>query len=171
MAAIAAGAALAGMLATAPARADVVGQLQCNIAGGVGEIVTATRAVQCTFQTAGAPAQYYNGTFSRLGLDVGYQGGGRLTYTVVALGEPVPGALQGNYVGSGAGISLGTGVGVDALVGGSNGTISLQPLATTLSTGRNINAGFGALRLQFAGLAEAPIPVRHRRRHHHLHRD
>lgn len=169
------GATLAGvMLAAAafavPARADVVGQLQCNISGNQGAVLTSTRAVACTFLGNGTPPQLYNGTLSRVGLDIGTLNSGVLTYQVVAIGVPVPGALQGNYIGSGVGLTIGRGIGVDALVGGSGNTITLQPLATSVNTGNNLNAGLGALRLQFAGLAEPPMMM-HRRHHrfHHRH--
>ena len=167
LAAFVAGAAIAGAAATTPARADIAGQLQCNIAGGEGLLITSTRAVSCTFQSNAGPVQFYKGSISRLGLDLGPLTSGTLIYQVLALGNPGPGALQGNYIGSGAGITLGTGIGVNALIGGNGNTISLQPLSTTTSTGTNINAGLGALRLQFAGLAEPPMMRRHRRHHRH----
>ena len=164
--AAAVGTAVAAAVAVAgPARADVVGQLQCNITGSVGAIISSTRAVACTFQSSVGPVQFYNGTLSRLGVDIGPLATGTLTYQVIALGTAAPGVLQGNYIGSGAGITLGNGIGVDALVGGSSNTIALQPLATSVSTGTNINAGLGALQLRFAGLAQPPMM---HRRHHYM---
>jgi len=163
VAAALAGATLAAAVATTPARADIVGQLQCNIAGGTSSIIVSERTVSCTFQNNAGPAQFYTGSISRLGIDIGQLNSGTLTYQVLALGTPVPGSLQGNYVGAGAGLTIGTGIGVDALVGGGN-AVTLQPIATTTTTGTNINAGVGALRLQFAGLAQPPM--RRMRRHH-----
>ena len=162
-AAVLVGAALATAAVTS-AHADIIGQLQCNIAGSQGSIITSTRTVSCTFQSTVGPVQFYNGTISRLGIDIGPLATGALTYQVVALGVPAPGILQGNYVGSGAGITLGTGIGVEALIGGNGNAITLQPLAVSTSTGTNINAGLGALQLSFVGLAQ-PLR-RHRRRHH-----
>ncbi len=166
IAAVLAGTAIAALGGTASARADITGQLQCNIAGSEGLLITSTRTVSCTFRSNAGPAQFYNGTLSRLGVDIGPLASGTLTYQVLALGLPAPGILQGSYVGSGASITLGTGIGVDALVGGSGNAITLQPLATTVSTGTNVNAGLGALRLQFAGL---DLPLLRHRRHHHRH--
>ena len=164
-----AGTALLALCATGAARADVAGQLQCNVAGGEGSLITSTRNVSCTFQSNAGPVQLYNGTISRLGLDIGPLATKVLTYQVLALGTAAPGDLQGNYIGSGAGITLGTGIGVDALVGGSGNTITLQPLATSVSSGTNINAGLGALQLRFAGLAVPPPFRRHYRHHHYYH--
>ena len=124
--------------------------------------MASTRPVSCTFRDAAGPDQFYSGTISRLGLDVGPLAASTLTYRVVALGTAVPGALQGSYVGSGAGVTLGTGIGIDALVGGN--AVTLQPLATTRSTGTNLSAGLRALRLRYVGLAPPRRPHRDRRR-------
>lgn len=152
-----AGAALAAALAATaggPARAGITGELECNIAGGDGAIVASTRRVSCTFRDDAGPDQFYSGTVSRLGLDVGPLAAGTLSYRVVAVGTAAPGALGGSYVGSGAGIALGrAGVGVDALVGGGGGAVTLQPLATSRGAGANLSAGLRTLRLRFVGLA------------------
>ena len=162
-----AGAVIAATLAGAPARADVVGELTCNISPGVGAIVVSNREVACTFHSATGPAQLYRGSISRLGVDIGNQTSGVLTYQVTALGTPAPGALTGDYFGPGIGLSLGTGAGVNALVGGGN-SFSLQPLSGTTSTGVNFNAGVGELHLAFVGLeGEGRGRVRHRRHRHH----
>ncbi len=158
-----AGAGLTGLMAAPAARADITGQLSCNIAGGTGAVVSSTRTVSCTFRSNSGPDQFYSGTISRLGLDVGTLTSGTLTYQVLALGTAGPGDLQGNYIGSGVGVTLGRGIGLDALIGGSGNTITLQPLATTTGLGTNVSAGLGALRLQFAGLAQPPR-LRPRRR-------
>lgn len=170
LAALIAGTAIAATFAAAPARADVVGQLTCNIAPGEGAIVVSQRAVSCTFRSNDGPAQFYQGFISRLGVDIGNQTSGILTYNVVAAGTPAPGSLTGDYLGPGIGLSLGTGAGVNALVGGGNSFV-LQPISGTTSTGVNFNAGLGELHLTFAGLAPGPrLRRRVHRSHHRLHR-
>lgn len=159
-----AGAALAATFAAAPARADVVGELTCNIAPGVGAIVVSNRSVACTFRSPQGPVQRYQGSISRLGVDIGALNSGVLTYAVTALGSPAPGSLTGDYFGPGFGLTLGTGAGVNALVGGGN-SFSLQPLSATRSTGVNFNAGVGELHLAYVG--SEPVGPRHRRFHHH----
>jgi hypothetical protein len=169
LAATIAGAVVAATVAAAPARADVVGTMTCNISPGVGAIVVSQRAVSCTFVSSGGPAQLYNGFINRLGVDIGNQTSGVLTYAVVAIGVPSPGALAGEYIGPGFGLSLGNGGGVNALVGGGN-SFALQPISGTTSTGVNFNAGVGELHLTYVGLEAAPrVHRRHHRRHFHHH--
>ena len=172
LAALIAGVALTGAVATTPARADVTGLLTCNISAGTGVIIGSQRAVACTYRSsAGGPTELYNGAISRLGLDIGTLDAGVLTYNVAALGVPAPGGLAGNYFGPGFGVTLGTGGGLNALVGGNGNSISLQPISVTSSTGVNVNAGIGNLNLNFAGVEATTRMRRHRRMHrmHHRH--
>lgn len=162
LAVVLAGTAFAAAFATTGARAEIVGQLQCNIAAGNGNLIVSDRPVSCTFRSQTAPLQFYTGDISRLGLDIGQLNGGRLVYDVLSIGTPAPGALQGNYIGAGFGITLGTGIGVNALVGGNANSFTLQPLATTTSTGTNISAGLASLKLNFVGLERPPLRRRHR---------
>lgn len=169
LAALLAGAAVAATFAAAPARADVVGTMTCAIAPGMGVIVVSQRAVSCTFEASEGPAQLYTGFINRLGVDIGNQTSGTLVYKVVAIGTPAPGSLAGDYIGPGFGVTLGTGAGANALVGGGN-SFALQPISGTTSTGVNINAGVGELHLTFAGLTPEPAMMkRHHRRHHRHH--
>lgn len=146
--------ALAVALAVAPtaAVAGPVGQLYCNVSGGVGLIVTSRRALNCEYTPAsGAARQHYLGTISRYGLDIGPQGPGKLTWDVVSLGGAVgPGALSGDYTGATASATVGVGVGANALIGGANGGVTLQPLSVEAQSGLNVAAGVGALALEYA---------------------
>ena len=58
------------------------------------------------------------------------------------------GVLRGNYVGASGSASLGPGVGANVLVGGSNQTISLQPLSVEGRTGVNLAVGVANLALR-----------------------
>lgn len=151
LAAVVAAAAFAASFATASAKAELVGQLQCNIGPGPGQLITSKRPVSCTYRSANMPVQFYNGELGKIGLDLGNLASGTLTYDVVSIGMPSLGALQGSYVGAGAGVTLGTGIGITTLVGGNGQSITLQPIATTISTGTNVNAGLTSLALSFAG--------------------
>ena len=150
---LAASALLAGAaLAPSTAVAGPVGQLYCNVSGGVGFIITSRRALNCDYTPSnGAPHQHYLGTISRYGLDIGPQGPGTLTWDVVSLGGAVgPGALSGQFAGATASATLGVGVGANALVGGANGGVQLQPLSVEAQSGLNVAAGVGALSLEYA---------------------
>jgi uncharacterized protein DUF992 len=60
-----------------------------------------------------------------------------------------PGALSGNYVGATGSATVGVGAGANVLVGGSNRTISLQPVSIEGNTGLNVAAGIGAMSLRY----------------------
>jgi hypothetical protein len=74
--------------------------------------------------------EHYVGNISKFGADIGYTQGGILVWTVIAPTAALgPGALAGNYVGGTASATVGVGLGANALVGGSNNSIALQPLS------------------------------------------
>ena len=62
----------------------------------------------------------------------------------------IRGALAGHYVGASADVTLGVGLGANALVGGSRRSIALQPLSVEANTGVNLAAGVSELRLRWA---------------------
>lgn len=144
---------LAGVaLLPGAAVAGPVGQLDCNVSGGVGFVITSRRALNCDYApSSGAPHQHYVGTISRFGLDIGPQGPGRLTWDVVSLGGAVgPGALAGAFTGATASATVGVGIGANALIGGADGGLTLQPLSIESQSGLNVAAGVGTLSLEYA---------------------
>lgn len=148
-------AALCGLLVSSAlggaAQAAPLGQLDCNVSGGVGFVITSSRALNCRFLPAqGGPSQHYVGTIRRFGLDVGFQGPGRLVWGVVGLGLPGPGALAGSYAGGSASVTAGVGVGANALVGGNAGSFTLQPVSLEGQTGVSVAAGVGEMVLERA---------------------
>ena len=168
VAALIAGTALGVGFAAAPASAAIqAGVLRCNIAGGIGAVVASQKPVSCAFRpSVRAPVELYTGSFTRIGLDLSATNAGVLTYNVVSLTDTLaPFSLAGSYTGPGVGLTLGGGLGVDALVGGNANQVTLQPIAVSTSTGLGINAGIGSLSLTPAG-TERP---RFHRRHHHFH--
>ena len=62
---------------------------------------------------------------------------------------PAPGSLAGSYGGVTASATAVVGAGANVLVGGSNKTISLQPLSIEGNTGLNVAAGVAALTLTY----------------------
>ena len=62
----------------------------------------------------------------------------------------MPGALAGDYYGVSAEATAGTGVGANALVGGSDETVSLQPVSVTSQTGVNFALAVSELELRSA---------------------
>ena len=124
-----------------------VGTLTCNASGSWGFIFGSTRDLACTFAGPGR-VEYYRGQIARFGVDIGYTQGGVLIWTVIAPTAHLrPGDLAGSYGGATASATIGFGVGANALIGGSNNTISLQPLSIETSRGLNVAAGVAALTL------------------------
>ena len=136
---------------TSPSQAQTrVGVLECNVSGGVGFVITSSKALACIFtSSASGRAERYVGPVRKFGLDIGVTGPGKLAWAVFSPSAPGPGALAGEYAGASASVSAGLGVGANALVGGSNRTISLQPLSVQVQTGVDISAGIGAILLDF----------------------
>jgi hypothetical protein len=146
-----AGLAAAGLASPAYAQGGVrVGTLSCNVASGWGFVFGSSKGLRCTFApTAGQP-ENYAGTINKFGVDIGYTRGGVLVWAVLApTGNLSPGALNGNYVGATGSATVGVGAGANVLVGGSNNTISLQPVSIEGNTGLNVAAGIGSISLRY----------------------
>jgi hypothetical protein len=136
--------------AFAQAQPSRVGGLTCDAAPRVGLLVGSRQNLRCVFRSNSTGRQYrYTGTISRVGLDVGITGGGRLFWGVFAPTSHVGyGALRGTYVGASGNASFGLGLGANVLVGGSRRTISLQPLSVEGLFGVNLALGVARLTLR-----------------------
>ncbi|HMN85162.1 MAG TPA: DUF992 domain-containing protein [Bauldia sp.] len=142
--------ALAGSMAAAPASAAQlrVGVLECIVDPGIGFIVASSKALKCTFTpSAGAPERY-SGRISKLGLDIGVTGRSIIVWAVFA-GQSgySPWSLAGNYFGISAQASVALGVGANALVGGSDKSLVLQPISVQAQMGLNLAAGVAGMTL------------------------
>jgi len=135
-----------------PARAQggaQIGTLTCNVASGWGFVFGSSRALRCTFAGQGR-TEHYSGSIRRFGVDIGYTSAGVLIWGVLApTSNLAPGALAGEFVGATGSATVGVGAGANVLIGGSNRTISLQPLSFEGSTGLNVAGGIGALSLRY----------------------
>jgi hypothetical protein len=127
-----------------------LGVLECNVGAGVGLIITSSKPLNCTFTSSrrGGPREAYVGTVRKFGLDVGATAKGRLVWAVFApTNSWRPGALAGGYGGATAEATVGAGLGANVLVGGSDRTISLQPISVQAQTGINLAVGVADLQL------------------------
>jgi uncharacterized protein DUF992 len=138
---------IAGGEARAQARVEV-GVLTCTVRGGTGFIVGSTKELRCRFNKPGRD-EFYHGSISKFGLDIGATKQSAIAWAVLApTAKLPPGSLSGNYGGVSAEATVGVGVGANALVGGSNKNIILQPLSVQAQQGLNIAAGIAALQLR-----------------------
>jgi hypothetical protein len=135
-------------MAQPPQRAEV-GKLVCNLGPSVGLIIGSRQKMRCVFERRNGRAETYVGRIGRLGLDVGITAGGRMIWGVYTstTGFP-PRALVGDYVGASGEIGLGLGVGANALIGGNNRSVMLQPLSLEASVGVNLALGVARLILR-----------------------
>jgi len=148
-------AAAATVLALAPAQAAPhgvrVGELTCNVASGWGFIFGSSKDLHCTYHGSGNRYEHYTGSISKFGADIGYTSGGVLVWGVFApTSDMRKGALSGDYVGGTAQVSVGVGAGANALLGGFDKSIALQPLSVEGVKGLNVAAGIGAISLHEA---------------------
>jgi hypothetical protein len=147
LAAMVAVAAVASGEAQAQARVEV-GVLTCTVRGGAGFIIGSTKDLRCRFNRPGRD-EFYHGTISKFGLDIGVTKQSAIAWAVFApTARLPPGSLNGNYGGVSAEATVGLGVGANALIGGSNKNIILQPLSVQAQQGLNIAAGVAALQLR-----------------------
>jgi hypothetical protein len=126
------------------------GSLTCDVSAGFGVIIGSRKAVNCTFAPAQpGPVEYYSGTITKLGVDIGVTSAGVIVWLVYApTGRPI-GALQGSYVGATGEATVGVGLGANVLIGGSNQTVALQPVSVQGQQGLNVAGGVAELALQF----------------------
>jgi len=146
--AIAAAMVLAAQIAVAQQNVRF-GRLRCDVSGGLGLIITSTKEMGCVFTSVGGKKERYYGTIRKFGLDIGVTDRGILAWTVFAPTKNLgPWALAGEYAGVDASATIGAGVGANLLVGGSNQTISLQPLSVQAQTGFALAGGVAELSLR-----------------------
>ena len=143
--------ALALVAGTAAAQERVqAGQLTCDMSGGVGLIFGSQRTLNCTFMpSVPGPVEFYAGTLTKIGIDIGVSAGGALVWLVYAPTSRPAGALSGSYGGATAEATVGVGAGANVLIGGSNRTIELQPLSLQGQTGLNVAAGIAGIDLRW----------------------
>lgn len=123
-----------------------IGTLECIVEGGIGLIITSTKAMDCVYKSTTGREDVYTGKLSKFGLDIGVTGEARMIWGVFSPGIVEYGALSGRYVGASAEATAGIGAGANALVGGSN--ITLQPLSVQVQTGLNAALGVSSMTLE-----------------------
>jgi hypothetical protein len=125
-----------------------VGALTCDISAGIGAIIASKKQVTCMFTpSARGPREVYVGSITKFGLDIGATSGGEMVWSVFAPSNRKFGALAGHYAGATAEATVGVGAGANVLVGGSNRTVTLQPVSVQGQTGLNLAVGVAGLDL------------------------
>ena len=134
------------------AQADRVaaGTLTCDVSAGFGLIIGSQKTVNCTFAPSlPGPVEYYSGTITKVGVDIGATSRGVLVWLVYSPTSRPAGGLQGSYGGATAEATFGVGLGANVLVGGSNRSVALQPVSVQGQEGLNVAGGIAELNLRF----------------------
>lgn len=137
-----------------------VGNLTCHVASGFGFIFGSSKDLSCTFNPGNGRIEYYSGSVSKFGVDIGYTQDGVIVWGVFAPASDIrAGALEGDYAGASASAAVGVGVGANALIGGLDKSVSLQPLSLEGMKGLNVAAGIGSITLKAAPGAPTNRPA------------
>jgi hypothetical protein len=124
------------------------GVLRCDVSAGIGLIVGSTRTLSCVFEPTRGRAERYQGRVQHAGLDIGATTRGVMVWGVLASARLSPGALAGTYAGAAAEATVGLGLGANALFGGSERGVALQPVSVQAQAGLNIALGVASLTLE-----------------------
>jgi hypothetical protein len=126
------------------------GYLTCNVSSGWGLIFGSSRSLNCSYAMQPGYTEFYTGTITRFGADIGFLSSAVMIWAVLApttnLGQ---GSLAGTYAGATASAAVGVGAGANVLIGGFNHSIALQPISIEGQNGLNVAAGVAALTLKF----------------------
>jgi hypothetical protein len=120
-----------------------IGYLACDVGEGGGYVLGSAKELDCVFRSSfkGEGRDSYIGTIKKLGIDLGYTVHGKLVWAVFA---PTAGyhrgSLSGTYLGAAAEATLGAGIGANVLLGGTGGSIQLQPVSVGGQFGLNVAA-------------------------------
>ena len=130
-----------------------IGIITCDYIPGskVNLLIHSSASFNCVFEHGGQK-DYYDGEAGiGLGLDLQWTERSTMAYSVMAsTGTDMDWstALTGTYTGGKASAALGVGLGAAVLIGGSNDSVGLVPLAIEGSTGIGATAGIGYLSLK-----------------------
>jgi hypothetical protein len=126
-----------------------VGVLECRGGSSVGFVVGSVTNLGCVLRVEGMPEDRYVATIRKVGLDLGITQESALAWGVFApVARLGPGDLAGSYAGAQGSAAIGVGAGGNALVGGSNNSIALQPLSVQGQVGLSVAAGLESLELR-----------------------
>jgi hypothetical protein len=114
--------------------------MKCDVAGNMSFIFGSSRDITCSYTPAGSKRiDHYTGEIKQFGVDIGYQSSGVILWAVLAPSSDVgPGGLAGDFAGGSTDVAAGYGVAANALFGGSDKSVALDPLSVEGIEGINI---------------------------------
>jgi len=147
--------ALPAQLMAAPASSSAgtkLGKLECQTVpnSGTNLIIHSTVDVTCIFTSTAGETEHYKGeTGVGLGIDLTFDKTADFAYAVMAA-DFKKGSYKfaGKYVGAGADVSVGRGLGAGVLIGGSKKSVALQPIGISVTKGVGVSGGLTYLYLE-----------------------
>lgn len=143
----------------------VSGTLTCDSNGGVGQVFSSSKELNCEFIPISGHSinDRYVGRIENYGLDLGVTGRSKMTWWVLATSPNAhaKGSLSGNYGGVGSSVSLAAGAGSQLLGFGPANGLTLQPLSVDAHEGLNLALGVSKM-----SLAPASYTTHHAASHH-----
>lgn len=128
------------------------GVLECRGGASIGLVLGSASMLNCVYRGDDRFEDRYVGVLRKVGLDLGITQEINLAWAVFApTGRIGPGDLLGNYAGVSGSAAVGVGLGANALLGGSNNSVALQPLSVQGQVGFSVQAGLEGLELRPAG--------------------
>lgn len=128
------------------------GVLECRGGASIGLIVGSSSMLTCVYRGDDRFEDRYVGILRKVGLDLGVTQEINLAWAVFApTGRIGPGDMLGTYAGVSGSAAVGVGLGANALIGGSNNSVALQPLSVQGQVGFSVQAGLEGLELRPAG--------------------
>lgn len=125
-----------------------LGLLTCDLGGRTNAVLITKETLDCTFDPNNGQPVAYQGQVKKFGLDLQIKSNEKLGWAVLAPSMDMgPDALAGTYGGVSGSAALGVGAGANALVGGFNDSIVLQPFSVSGSTGVGAALGVESLTL------------------------
>jgi len=124
--------------------------LTCKLKDVKNDIVYSKEEFSCEFKMTNGEVQAYTGQIKNIGVDLSVTKDLTLVWAVLNPTGEVGAAesLKGDYVGGGASVALGAGVGANVLVGGGDKSFTLQPLSASGMVGAGVNVGIEEFELR-----------------------
>lgn len=138
--------------ATNPESRVEIGYLECSLLNKSGNIVKSSETFTCTFDPLDAsyPDEIYVARVTNWGVDLSTVETEKIRWAVLSPAELYEnGVLEGEYAGLSAEVAAGWGVGVNAMVGGLEKSVALQPVSVTTQEGVGVAAGVKNMELEF----------------------
>jgi hypothetical protein len=145
------GLATAAALAAPMAYADGedMGVLTCKLTDVQNDIVYTEEEFSCEFKPKTGDTQPYTGQIKAIGVNLSVTKDMTMVWAVFAPSDIAGTAdyLKGRYVGGTASVALAAGGAANVLVGGTEETITLQPLSVSGIKGTGVNVGIESFEL------------------------